>query len=202
MQKAVDGHTFGDLYSREDKAPVEFAIAHATIVLIRFLLSGLRSIVGSAVDGASRSDAHVFTLVAVVINAHPHLQVVNGPTNQANFHFHRRWLEEFTHWNFCRRGGVQELDPHLQGAFGNRTDLSRVGIDGLAHQGSVFNGHLSVLNHEFVLPGVVPVFKIQNTFADQQILTIVLIVKEPNLKVGLFGQVNVRFLGAEVSRLH
>ena len=39
MQKAVDGHTFGDLYSREDKAPVEFAIAHATIMLIRFLLS-------------------------------------------------------------------------------------------------------------------------------------------------------------------
>ena len=49
-----------------------------TLLAIHNLASGLRSIVGSAVDGASRSDAHVFTLVAVVINACSTVETLHG----------------------------------------------------------------------------------------------------------------------------
>lgn len=39
MQKTINGHTFGDLYSTEDKTPIELAITHARIMLICFLFS-------------------------------------------------------------------------------------------------------------------------------------------------------------------
>ena len=96
MEKAVDGNPFGDLDTRENKAPIELSITHTAIMLVCLLLLRLRTIVSSTVHRATATNRNVLPLIAIFVSTcfssklRPFLQAKNRHEKRMLFF---QWVE-------------------------------------------------------------------------------------------------------------